>query len=71
MENQRKNSGAEQEKLRQQLQKAQDAIKTSSKEMKDIKQKLGQVSFVFCVTFTDKFRVLHLSEKYIQIGQGL
>ncbi|XP_042878825.1 structural maintenance of chromosomes protein 3-like isoform X2 [Penaeus japonicus] len=43
MENQRKNSGAEQEKLRQQLQKAQDAIKTSSKEMKDIKQKLGQV----------------------------
>lgn len=44
MENQRKNSGAEQEKLRQQLQKAQDAIKTSSKEMKDIKQKLGQVS---------------------------
>lgn len=71
MENQRKNSGAEQEKLRQQLQKAQDAIKTSSKEMKDIKQKLGQVSFVFCFTFTDKFKVLHHSEKYIQIGQGL
>lgn len=71
MENQRKNSGAEQEKLRQQLQKAQDAIKTSSKEMKDIKQKLGQVSFVFCVTFTDKFRVLYHSEKYILIGQGL
>merc|ERR1719244_1426672 len=43
MENQRKNSGAEQEKLRQQLQKAQEAIKTTSKDLKEVKQKLGQV----------------------------
>lgn len=44
MDNQRKNSGAEQEQLRQQLQKSQEAIKTLSKEMKDIKSKLSQVS---------------------------
>lgn len=44
MENQRKNSGAEQEQLRQQLQKAQESIKTQSKEMKEIKSKLSQVS---------------------------
>ncbi|XP_018019666.1 structural maintenance of chromosomes protein 3 isoform X1 [Hyalella azteca] len=43
MENQRKNSGAEQEKQRQALQKAQDAIKNATKDMKDIKQKLTQV----------------------------
>ncbi|KAK4311331.1 hypothetical protein Pmani_017158 [Petrolisthes manimaculis] len=43
MENQRKNSGAEQEQFRQQLQKAQEAIKTLSKEMKDVKSKLSQV----------------------------
>ncbi|XP_063841630.1 LOW QUALITY PROTEIN: structural maintenance of chromosomes protein 3-like [Scylla paramamosain] len=43
MENQRKNSGAEQEQLRQQLQKAQESIKTQSKEMKEIKSKLSQV----------------------------
>ncbi|XP_071537394.1 structural maintenance of chromosomes protein 3 isoform X2 [Panulirus ornatus] len=43
MENQRKNSGAEQEQLRQQLQKSQESIKTLSKEMKDIKSKLSQV----------------------------
>ncbi|KAF2361805.1 SMCs flexible hinge [Trinorchestia longiramus] len=43
MENQRKNSGAEQDKQRQGLQKAQDAIKTATKDMKDIKQKLTQV----------------------------
>lgn len=62
MENQRKNSGAEQEKLRQQLQKAQDAIKTSSKEMKDIKQKLGQVSLCFLCYFSlTSFRFIHLT----------
>lgn len=44
MENQRKNSGAEQEKQRQALQKAQDAIKTATKDMKDIKQKVTQVA---------------------------
>ncbi|XP_042230697.1 structural maintenance of chromosomes protein 3-like isoform X1 [Homarus americanus] len=43
MENQRKNSGAEQEQFRQQLQKAQESIKTYSKEMKDVKSKLSQV----------------------------
>lgn len=43
MENQRKNSGAEQEKQRQLLQKAQEAIKTATKDMKDIKQKVSQV----------------------------
>lgn len=46
MESQRKNSGAEQEQLRQQLQKAQESIKAQSKEMKDIKSKLSQVSFM-------------------------
>uniref|UniRef100_A0A6A7FP57 Structural maintenance of chromosomes protein 3 n=1 Tax=Hirondellea gigas TaxID=1518452 RepID=A0A6A7FP57_9CRUS len=39
MENQRKNSGAEQEKQRHTLHRAQDAIKTAAKDMKDIKQK--------------------------------
>lgn len=43
MENQRKNSGAEQEQYRQQLQKSQESIKTLSKEMKDVKSKLSQV----------------------------
>ncbi|XP_068213135.1 structural maintenance of chromosomes protein 3 isoform X2 [Palaemon carinicauda] len=43
MDNQRKNSGAEQEKFRQQLQKAQESIKTFSKEMKDVKSKVSQV----------------------------
>lgn len=43
MENQRKNSGAEQEKQRQLMQKAQEAIKTATKDMKDIKQKVSQV----------------------------
>ncbi|XP_050711295.1 structural maintenance of chromosomes protein 3-like isoform X4 [Eriocheir sinensis] len=43
MESQRKNSGAEQEQFRQQLQKAQESIKAQSKEMKDIKSKLSQV----------------------------
>lgn len=46
MENQRKNSGAEQEQFRQQLQKSQDSIKTLSKEMKDIKSKLSQVGIL-------------------------
>ena len=45
MESQRKNSGAEQEKYRQQLQKAQEMIKNVSKESKDLKQKLSQVDF--------------------------
>lgn len=48
MEHQRKNSGAEQEQFRQQLQKAQESIKAQSKEMKDIKSKLSQVSFMTC-----------------------
>ncbi|XP_045597906.1 structural maintenance of chromosomes protein 3 isoform X1 [Procambarus clarkii] len=43
MENQRKNSGAEQEQFRQQLQKSQESIKTLSKDMKDVKSKLSQV----------------------------
>lgn len=47
MESQRKNSGAEQEQFRQQLQKAQELIKTQSKEMKDIKSKLSQVRIFF------------------------
>lgn len=45
MENQRKNSGAEQEKQRQSMQRAQEAIKNATKDMKDIKQKLSQVLF--------------------------
>merc|ERR1712042_304874 len=42
MENQRKNSGGEQEKLRQALQKVQETIKTVSKDMKEIKTKCSQ-----------------------------
>lgn len=42
MENQRKNSGGEQEKLRQALQLVQETIKTVSKDMKEIKTKCSQ-----------------------------
>merc|ERR1711915_808107 len=42
MENQRKNSGSEQEKLRQALQKVQETIKVVSKDMKEIKTKNSQ-----------------------------
>merc|ERR1712228_847559 len=42
MESQRKNSGAEQEKLRQALQKVQETIKVVSKDMKEIKTKNSQ-----------------------------
>ena len=39
MENKRKNSGEEAERLRNDLQDAQDNAKTSSKEVKDLKGK--------------------------------
>lgn len=42
MENQRKNSGSEQDKLRQALQKVQETIKVVSKDMKEIKTKNSQ-----------------------------
>ena len=39
MENQRNNSGKEQEKLKNQLQNAQEKAKTAAKELKDVKSK--------------------------------
>ena len=39
MENQRNNSGKEQEKLKSQLQNAQEKAKTAAKELKDVKSK--------------------------------
>ena len=46
MEFQRKNSGAEQEKWRSELQRAQESIKKSSKETKEFKTKLSQVRYI-------------------------
>lgn len=47
MEAQRKKSGTEQEKYRSLIQKAQENIKSFSKESKEIKTKLSQVMFEF------------------------
>jgi len=41
MEQQRKNSGESQEKLRTKLQKSQENAKMAMKELKDVKQKVG------------------------------
>ena len=46
MENQRKNSGTEQEKQRSALSEAQEKIKKCTKDMKITKQKVSQVSFM-------------------------